>query len=385
MAAGVSLTQIVLVALLLAAILYYVDMALKQQFVRDARLTTKTVAASVAPMTDAKNISAMLSAIRTGKVVYAEVVRADGKHVGNPPSTMEDGLVYAEDQALGMHGDAVYFVTAPLQGGGNTAAELRLGFDEHAISMQRQQIASFMMILLLVYALVGPVLIFLVGKRVMSPLNELRRALANIREGYVVARLDVASPVTDVRDLVTHFDAMRTELAKRTTELGHQAMHDVLTGLPNGVLLEDRIRQSMLARSGKPAAFALLLINLDCMQELNDTEGAQVCSEVLCMAGRRLKRVVRQGDTVARMGGDKFAVMLNGVNKDAGVAIKIIQQEMQREFQVGDHVIDIHAFIGVSYFTGAAQSIEDLMQQAEKAMNEAKLSGKPVVTYSGKG
>lgn len=384
MAAGVTLTQVVMVALLLVAILYYVDMALKQQFVRDARLTTKAVAASLAPMAGAKSISAMLSAIRTGEVVYADVVRADGKHVGAPPSTVEDELVYAEDHGLGMHGDEVYFVTAPLQGDSNTPAELRLGFDERAIDMQRQQIAVFMLILWVVYALASPVLILLVGKRVMSSLTELRRALANIREGYVRACLDVESPVSDVRDLVTHFDAIRSELAKRTTELGHQAMHDVLTGLPSGVLLEDRIRQSMLARGGKPAAFALLLINLDCMQELNDTEGVQVCSEVLCMAGRRLKRVVRQGDTVARMGGDKFAVMLNGVNKDADVAVKIIQQEMQREFQVGDHVIEIHAFIGVSYFTGATQSIEDLMQQAETAMNEAKLSGKPIVICSGK-
>ena len=101
----------------------------------------------------------------------------------------------------------------------------------------------------------------------------------------------------------------------------HQATHDALTGLPNWVLLRDRLDQGLAAAARSDGEVALLLIDLDRFKEINDTLGHSYGDKLLCQVGPRLQSVLRDGDTVARLGGDEFAVLLpavDGVGEAAG-------------------------------------------------------------------
>lgn len=116
--------------------------------------------------------------------------------------------------------------------------------------------------------------------------------------------------LADLADLA----AAQLELVALTRELGHDAAHDALTGMPNRVLLADRLTAALARRDGAPV---LLLVDLDGFKALNDRHGHAVGDQVLCSTAERLRAAVRPEDVVARIGGDEFAVLVDAADDDA--------------------------------------------------------------------
>ncbi|MGF1474995.1 MAG: putative bifunctional diguanylate cyclase/phosphodiesterase [Geminicoccaceae bacterium] len=165
-----------------------------------------------------------------------------------------------------------------------------------------------------------------------------------------------------------------SELCQRQEQLERLALHDSLTGLPNRVLMQDRLDQAvrLSERSGNP--FALMLLDLNRFKRVNDTLGHHIGDLLLQKLGPRLKQPLRDTDTLARLGGDEFAVLLPGptdLETACGVAERIVESVAQ-PFMVEELNLDIGVSIGVALFPEHGNDSGELLNNADAAMYVAK-------------
>jgi diguanylate cyclase (GGDEF)-like protein/PAS domain S-box-containing protein len=156
------------------------------------------------------------------------------------------------------------------------------------------------------------------------------------------------------------------------------AEHDALTGLPNRVLLRDRVSLALAAARRNGRLVAVLFIDLDRFKGINDALGHHVGDLLLREAAARLVRCVRSVDTVSRHGGDEFVVVLadiGAIDQAAHVAATI-RQAIGREFRIGAHRLHVSASIGVAIFPGDGDGLDTLLQHADLAMYHAKSNGR---------
>ena len=164
----------------------------------------------------------------------------------------------------------------------------------------------------------------------------------------------------------------------RTEELQHLAYHDALTGLPNRVLILDRLEQMMLRSRREDAKVGALYLDLDNFKDVNDTLGHAAGDQLLMLVANRLSQVLREGDTVGRLGGDEFVILIDGNSLDDGpsLAAQRILDVMAQPFQLEltEMPVTMTASIGIA--EGVRDQAEDLLRDADIALNRAKASGK---------
>jgi diguanylate cyclase (GGDEF)-like protein len=164
----------------------------------------------------------------------------------------------------------------------------------------------------------------------------------------------------------------------------HQAMHDALTGLPNRACFYDRTDQALRQAARGATCTAVLLFDLDHFKEINDTLGHQYGDRVLCAIGPRIRRVLRDADTLARLGGDEFCVLLPQVN-GLGGALDVAERVMtaiEEPFDIDGITLTVGASCGVAIAPADGDSGDLLLQQADVAMYVAKGSAAHVVAYN---
>ncbi|MGS2718627.1 putative bifunctional diguanylate cyclase/phosphodiesterase [Eionea flava] len=167
------------------------------------------------------------------------------------------------------------------------------------------------------------------------------------------------------------------ERKKVEHHLDHLAHYDHLTDLPNRALFLDRLTQMLGLSQRSKHQFTLMYIDLNKFKEINDSYGHHIGDDVLVEFSRRLKSVVRRSDTVARIGGDEFTVILNNVGSTPEIiylAQKIIDS-IQQPFFIADHELNIGCSIGIAVFPDAGSNVELLQRNADLAMYEAKQTG----------
>jgi diguanylate cyclase (GGDEF)-like protein len=166
-------------------------------------------------------------------------------------------------------------------------------------------------------------------------------------------------------------------------EIQHLAFYDPLTRLPNRRLLMDRLKVELASSSRTSKYGALLFLDLDNFKTLNDTLGHDIGDLLLQQTARRLESSVREGDTVARFGGDEFVVMLENLSEqplDAASQTKIvgtkILEAIIQPFELNSYSYSITSSIGATLFIGHKAGVEELFKQADIAMYQSKKDGR---------
>ena len=193
-------------------------------------------------------------------------------------------------------------------------------------------------------------------------------------EMYVVAEYDADGQISGT--LAIGRDVTERKAVER--QLQHQASYDALTGLPNRRLFHERLRDEITHADQLNRGLAVLFIDLDRFKEVNDTLGHSIGDQLLVLAAQRIQHCVRETDTVARLAGDEFVVIITDI--DHFDPLERMAQDivagMSRPFHFGEHSAFVSASIGIAKYPGDADNAETLLGCADQAMYFAKESGR---------
>jgi len=229
------------------------------------------------------------------------------------------------------------------------------------------------------------------SRRVSDALQKLSTAVQQLTSKDAYNGEVPLPPVDEVASLAAGFNAMMAELQRRDgvrreaeMRLRRMTLMDDVTGLPNRRLLSDRLAQCVARARREKAMVALLCVDLDGFKLINDSYGHATGDALLAQVGQRLKSRFRNADTLARVGGDEFSLVLDTVQKrgDARTIAETLLDLLRPPFEIAGQTIRIGASIGISIFPDATEAGQ-LMQQADCAMFAAKRSGKSRIVQFG--
>jgi len=201
------------------------------------------------------------------------------------------------------------------------------------------------------------------------------------KDGSIYYEEKTITPVRTQSGEITHFISTGKDISERmrTQErLHYMAHHDSLTNLPNRTLFLDRLRQAMARAHWHNRLIAVIFMDIDNFKEVNDSLGHDIGDLLLVQITERLSKGVRAGDTVARFGGDEFAILLDDVasEKDVSQLAKKMLDTMAPAFKIENQEILTTASIGVSIYPTDGDDSETLLRNADVAMYRAKHLGK---------
>ena len=201
------------------------------------------------------------------------------------------------------------------------------------------------------------------------------------RDGYEAPIEDSAAPIHDRGGWVTGAVIVFHDVSaarKMSLQLSHLAQHDVLTDLPNRMLLNDRLQQAITMARRHGYRIAVLFMDLDRFNHINDSLGHVVGDQLLQAVAARLERSVRESDTVGRQGGDEFVVVLSELvaAENAGISAAKLLAALTLPYHIGPHDVSVPVSIGVSIYPDDAEDAETLINNADTAMYHAKENGR---------
>ena len=201
---------------------------------------------------------------------------------------------------------------------------------------------------------------------------------------YTLLRDAPTPAATEMLEMACQMAALVMERRRLQSQLIEHAYHDSLTGLPNRRLGEDRLSNSTSRSLRYGHKTAVLWIDLDKFKQVNDQHGHPAGDEVLRQTARRLASRLRASDTLARMGGDEFMVILEDISdRDAAEATAIdLLDVLSGPIQIEDLEVTISASIGISLFPEDGNTVDSLAQHADRAMYAAKFSGCGVLSFT---
>jgi len=290
-------------------------------------------------------------------------------------------------------------------GGGPSLGFVRLGLssDRQQQSLRNHLLGALTVVGLLV--VIAVITTLLLTRRLVAPMRRLMRAARAVGSG----RLDVYVPAksADELGLLTHtFNHMTQRLAESQSEVANYqhtleekvtqrtkelevatqhayklAQHDILTGLPNRSLLNQRLRQILAQALRDSTQVACLFLDFDNFKRINDTLGHDAGDQLLQAIAQRLTKAVRESDTVARLGGDEFVLVLPSLGAadatyEVMAVISRVRESFKEPFRLSDQIPTLTCSIGVAIYPVDAPDAVTLIKQADTAMYSAKESGR---------
>ncbi len=202
------------------------------------------------------------------------------------------------------------------------------------------------------------------------------------KSGELYAEWFTISSISDAQNLITNYLAIFSDVTEQKEHqryIEHIAHYDALTGLPNRVLLLDRLKQSMNATHRHAQPLAVAFLDLDGFKAINDNYGHSMGDKLLIQIANRLRQVLREGDTVARLGGDEFVAVLQDldqINSSVPLILRLLNAASQ-PVEIGALILRVSASIGVTYFPQQDDvDADQLVRQADQAMYQAKQGGR---------
>ncbi|WP_440903338.1 EAL domain-containing protein [Catenovulum sp. SX2] len=201
------------------------------------------------------------------------------------------------------------------------------------------------------------------------------------KSGEIYYEEKTITPLKNDQGEITHFVSTGKDITERMeiqANLRHLAFHDVLTGLPNRALFNDRLKTGWLNAKRHRQQMALLFFDIDHFKRINDTLGHDIGDVLLKQVAKKLKKGLRGSDTVARLGGDEFAVILNDCKDENAIrhtAEKIIQL-INQPVKLADRELFVTTSIGIAVYPQDGKDSQALLKNADVAMYRAKAAGR---------
>jgi diguanylate cyclase (GGDEF)-like protein len=201
------------------------------------------------------------------------------------------------------------------------------------------------------------------------------------RDGVEIPIEDSAAPIHDREGKATGMVIVFRDVSvarAMALQIAHSAEHDFLTGLPNRMLLSDRIGQAIVLAPRHRKFVAVLFLDLDGFKHINDSLGHPVGDKLLQSVAKRLVDCVRASDTVSRQGGDEFVVLLSEVEQleDGAITARRMLQAVAQSHSIDQHDLHVTASIGVSVYPADGLDADTLVKNADTAMYQAKENGR---------
>lgn len=201
------------------------------------------------------------------------------------------------------------------------------------------------------------------------------------KDGAYYPELRSITAITDTQGMVTHYIGISTDISqlkKHEERLTHLAHYDALTGIPNRILLADRMKQAIAQAKRERKMLAVCYLDLDSFKPINDTFGHQTGDHVLIEIALRIGNLLRESDTVARLGGDEFVVLLSDFEhvEECIATLKQLHETIALPVCIQDQLCSLTVSIGVSIFPGGDSDPDALLRYADQAMYVAKQAGK---------
>ncbi|MBI4807650.1 MAG: EAL domain-containing protein [Nitrosomonadales bacterium] len=214
----------------------------------------------------------------------------------------------------------------------------------------------------------------------------IRSSKGEVLGTFAIYRRQTGAPEESDIDLIqqaSHLASIAIERKRAEDLIWQQANYDAVTNLPNRRLFRDRLEQELLKTHRDGQSLALLFIDLDRFKEVNDTLGHDIGDLLLIEAAQRIRNCVREADTVARIGGDEFTVILpqlDDINRVEQVAEKIVDI-LAMPFALREEAAFVSASIGITLYPDDAEDAENLLKNADQAMYVAKNKGRNCFSY----
>jgi diguanylate cyclase (GGDEF)-like protein/PAS domain S-box-containing protein len=201
------------------------------------------------------------------------------------------------------------------------------------------------------------------------------------KDGTLFLERQSINAVKDSAGITTHYVSVFndiTESRSKDDRIRHMAYHDALTGLPNRLLLEDRLEQGITVAKRENCRLGVLFIDLDRFKEVNDNLGHHIGDALLEQSAKRIKSCIRAADTLARLGGDEFVVLMSNLDniEDCALLAQKIICIIGEPVYVNEHCIHVGASVGIAVYPDDGTSNIALMKCADTAMYAAKKAGR---------
>ncbi len=303
-----------------------------------------------------------------------------GKDIGDLPSvkaaiTVKDGNF----EAKGTDGVPRIYAVAPIPEAGWYAY---IGIPSAQIYDKATRDARERGIYGLLGLLAALVLAVILARRIARPISHISGAARAIKDGDKTIRAPLHGP-REVIEVAGEFNTMVDAWMKSAEQLQFLANHDALTGLPNRMLLADRMTQAIARSVREKKLVAVCFLDLDGFKPINDQYGHETGDHLLIEVGTRIESSLRAWDTVARLGGDEFILILNDLNTVVEVeqALARLQTVLTTPYHKEDTAIAFSASIGVAIYPYDDSDPDTLLRHADHAMYVAKQAGKNQISF----
>jgi diguanylate cyclase (GGDEF)-like protein/PAS domain S-box-containing protein len=199
-----------------------------------------------------------------------------------------------------------------------------------------------------------------------------------VRDGKPIRLAGIFQDITEYKSILRKLENSNVDLEKANSALQSSAYYDALTKLPNRILLADRMQLAITKSARNKKNVAIAFIDLDGFKEINDNYDHSLGDEVLIDVGKKINQVLRDGDTLSRIGGDEFVALIDDLDspgESEAILVRMLEAVSAIE-QVNHHIVDISASIGVTYYPLDGSNPDQLIRHADQAMYVAKQQGK---------